>query len=70
MTKQVQNVSRFGGLDVPLLGRHVDRGETVDVPDEVAAALLTQPRTWKLAPAAEPTAPAAQTEETSNGQSA
>lgn len=50
----VKNVSRFGDLDVPLLGREVAHGEVVDVTDEQAALLLAQPDNWE--PVAEPRA--------------
>lgn len=39
---KIKNVSPLGDLDVPLLGRVVRRGETVDVPAEAATRLLKQ----------------------------
>lgn len=36
----IRNVSRFGDLDIPLLGRTVPAGAVVDVPQEHAARLL------------------------------
>lgn len=40
---KIRNVSRFGALDVPLLGRVVDAGEVVDVTSDQAERLLAQP---------------------------
>lgn len=45
MTK-VKNVSSLGDLEVPALGRVVKAGETVEVPDQIGAALLEQPDVW------------------------
>lgn len=39
---QIKNVSPYGALDVPLLGRVVEAGETVDVDDAHAEILLRQ----------------------------
>lgn len=39
---KLKNVSPFGDLDVPLLRRVVQGGETVDVTDEQAERLLPQ----------------------------
>jgi hypothetical protein len=39
---RITNISPLGDLDIPLLGRIVTAGETVDVTDEQAAALLAQ----------------------------
>lgn len=39
---KIKNVSPFGALDIPLLGRVVDAGSTVEVTDEEAAILLRQ----------------------------
>lgn len=38
----IKNVSPYGDLDVPLLGRIVEAGEVVEVDDEHAAILLLQ----------------------------
>lgn len=43
---QVTNVNPYGAVDVPLLGRTVDAGETVTVTDDQAAALLPQAINW------------------------
>jgi hypothetical protein len=40
---KIKNVSPFGDLDVPLLGRVIEAGETVDVSDAEAEELLKQP---------------------------
>lgn len=39
---KIKNTSRFGDLDIPLLGRVVGYGEVVEVTDEQAARLLEQ----------------------------
>lgn len=39
---KIKNVSPFGDLDIPLLGRVVEAGQTVEVTDEQAAILLLQ----------------------------
>ena len=39
---KIKNVSPFGDLDIPLLGRVVSAGATVEVTDEQAAILLRQ----------------------------
>lgn len=39
---KIKNVSPFGDLDIPLLGRIVAAGEIVEVTDEEAAILLMQ----------------------------
>lgn len=44
--KRIQNVSPWGHLDVPLLGRVVESGETVEVEDQHAKILLDQPANW------------------------
>lgn len=44
---KIKNVSPFGDLDVPLLGRVVAAGETVEVTDEQAEALLQQPDNYQ-----------------------
>ncbi len=43
---KVKNVSSSGDLEVPALNRVVKAGETVEVPDEIGAALLLQPDVW------------------------
>lgn len=43
---KIKNVSPIGDLFVPALGIDVALGETVDVPDELAASLLEQPANW------------------------
>ena len=43
---KIRNVSPRGDLDVPLLGRVVEAGQTVDVTDEQAARLLPQVDNW------------------------
>lgn len=54
--KLVKNVSPFGDLDSPLLGRSVESGAVVEVADEQAEALLMQPFHWEAveAPATKP----------------
>lgn len=44
---QIKNVSRFGDLEVPLLGRVVAHGEVVDVTAEQAEQLLLQADNWQ-----------------------
>jgi hypothetical protein len=44
---KIKNVSPFGDLDVPLLGRVIEAGETVDVSDEEAEELLKQPLNYQ-----------------------
>jgi hypothetical protein len=39
---KIKNVSPFGDLDIPLLGRVVAAGEIVEVTDEEAEILLQQ----------------------------
>ncbi len=48
---QIRNTSRFGDLEVPLLGRVVAHGEVVDVTAEQAEQLLLQADNWQAAPA-------------------
>lgn len=48
---QIKNVSRFGDLEVPLLGRVVKHGEVVDVTAEQAEQLLLQADNWQAIPA-------------------
>jgi hypothetical protein len=40
---KIKNVSPLGDLEIPLLGRVVEAGETVEVTDEEAETLLAQP---------------------------
>ncbi len=44
----IKNVSPMSELDVPLLGRHVKRGEVVEVSPEHAERLLLQGDVWRL----------------------
>lgn len=44
---KIRNVSPFGDLDVPLLGRVVASGETVEVTEEQAELLLQQPDNYQ-----------------------
>lgn len=46
----LKNVSPYGPLDVPLLGRVVDRGEVFEVTDEQAERLTPQAENYKPAP--------------------
>lgn len=39
---KIKNVSPFGDLDIPLLGRVVEAGAVVEVTDDQAAILLRQ----------------------------
>lgn len=41
-----KNISPLGALDLPLVGRVVERGETFDVPDDKARHLAGQEDTW------------------------
>lgn len=43
----IRNISRFGDLDVPLLGTVVTAGQEVAVSPVHAARLLTQPDIWQ-----------------------
>ena len=43
----IRNVSRFGDLEVPLLGRVVIAGEVVEVTAEQAERLLPQVENWQ-----------------------
>ena len=45
--KRIKNVSPWGHLDVPLLGRVVESGEIVEVEDGHAVILLDQPANWE-----------------------
>lgn len=51
--KRIQNVSPWGHLDVPLLGRVVESDEVVEVEDQHAKILLDQPANWAPAKEAE-----------------
>jgi hypothetical protein len=42
-----KNVSRFGDLDLPLLGRVVEHGEEFELPLEQALLLRDQPDLWE-----------------------
>lgn len=44
---KIKNVSPFGDLDVPLLGRVIAAGESVEVTDEQAEVLLQQPDNYQ-----------------------
>lgn len=43
-----RNVSPLGDLDVPVLGRVVKAGETVDVPADLVAGFEVQPDVWSV----------------------
>jgi hypothetical protein len=43
---KVKNISSLGDLNIPALGLDVLAGETIEVPDDVAASLLDQPSNW------------------------
>jgi len=43
---KIKNVSSLGDLNIPALGLDVLAGETIDVPDNVAASLLEQSVNW------------------------
>ena len=47
---KITNVSPIGDLDVPLLGRIVHGGETVEVTDDQAATLAAQASNWQVTP--------------------
>lgn len=42
-TRTLRNISPLGALDVPLLGRTVDAGDTFEASGEAAVRLLEQP---------------------------
>ncbi len=44
---KIKNVSPFGDLDVPLLGRVVEQGSITEVTDAQAEILLQQPDNFK-----------------------
>jgi hypothetical protein len=44
---KIKNVSPFGDLDLPLIGRVVAAGEVFEVSDEDGALLVEQPAHWK-----------------------
>lgn len=44
---KIRNVSPYGDLDVPLLGRVVAAGEEVEVSAEQAKLLLAQETNWQ-----------------------
>jgi hypothetical protein len=46
---KIKNVSPFGDLDVPLLGRIVEQGSIVEVTAEQADILLQQEANWQPA---------------------
>lgn len=46
---RIKNISPQGELDVPLLGRILDAGETADVTAEQGLALLAQPANFEPA---------------------
>ena len=46
---QITNTNPVGAVDVPLLGRNVAAGETIDVDVAIAEQLLTQPTNWERA---------------------
>lgn len=48
-TRRIRNVNPIGAVDVPLLGRIVDRDEDIEVPADVAEALLQQTGNWSPA---------------------
>jgi hypothetical protein len=52
---QFKNISPAGPLELPLIGRVVDAGETIDLPPHLAAHLEGQPDVWQPVPA-KPTA--------------
>jgi len=43
---KLQNVSPFGDLDVPVLGRVISAGEVFDVPVNLAEGFADQPSNW------------------------
>jgi len=43
---KVKNISTQGDLDVPVLNRVIAYGETVEVPDDIAASMLEQVGVW------------------------
>jgi len=49
--KLIKNVSPFGDVDSPLLGRSVEAGAVIEVTDEQAFDLLFQPLHWEAADA-------------------
>lgn len=45
---KITNVSPLGALDVPLLGRIVGKGETVDIKDSDLSFFQSQKEAWKV----------------------
>jgi len=44
----LRNINPLGAVEVPLLGRVLEPGETFDVPKDVAERLLDQPGNYEL----------------------
>lgn len=44
---RIRNTNPLGDVEVVALQRVVDRGEVIDVPDDVAALLLDQVGNWE-----------------------
>ena len=49
---RIRNINPLGAVDVPLLGRIVEAGESVEVTGEQADLLLDQPTNWATVPEA------------------
>lgn len=47
---KVTNISPQGALELPLIGRVIEAGETFDVTPEQAALLAEQPDVWQVKP--------------------
>ena len=45
---KLKNISPLGDLDVPVLGRTVKEGETVEISDDLVDGFKDQTSTWEL----------------------
>lgn len=48
MSKTLRNVNPLGAVEFPLIGRVLEAGETFEIDDTTAAALLEQEGNWEL----------------------
>lgn len=48
MTKTLRNTNPLGAVELPLIGRQLDAGETFEVDDATAKALLEQTGNYEL----------------------
>lgn len=54
---KIKNVSPFGDLDLPLIGRVVAYGEEFEVSDDIGAQLVDQEANWEWVDRPTPTVP-------------